>query len=377
MPSSSSVAASSSAVPPAPKVEQVLHVRAKSILSCTFGRSAASSRTGAAPPPSYQTVTVDGVTALLHLNSRDGTVRTVGNVRWLDTPNSDTPTNTLSKDKALKRMAQVSVGEHTNDLSDVLRHKTKSVARDLMLKSDTRAVYLPGMQEDPPLHFQRVAMPSGGFPYTVYTIADTSLPLGPTHAHICVGQLTIKRSSKPRSSLAPPGTLPSILPFFGASRQPKPAPTSAADPNAPAKSTTGVVVRLELRTRDKALIDRIVFSSLLIVAGKHPIEADSRVELDRRVETEWDAPPALSTLATPHLTPNASDEHLPIGNAIPPEYQGDYSSERHLLDASTQDLVGIDPFGSASAGPSRVGMAAHTMSMHSSAGSSQSIASAA
>ncbi|KAG9096810.1 hypothetical protein FRC06_008292 [Ceratobasidium sp. 370] len=368
--------ASSSTAPPPPKVEQVLHVRAKSILSCTFGRSAASSRSGVAPPPSYQSVTVDGVTALLHLNSRDGTVRTVGNVHW-DSPSINADGAGKDKDKANR--ARVSVGEYTSQFSDVLR-KNKGIGKDLMLKSDVRAVHLPGSDGSAPLHFQRVAMPSGGFPYTVYTIADMSLPPGPTHAHICVGQLTIKRGSKPRASSAS-GSLPTILPFFASSRNQLRPPATPAAPAEPERPTSGVVVRLELRTRDKALIDKIVFSSLLIVAGKHPVEADRRVELDRPAANEWDAPPPLSTLATPHLTPNPSGEHLPLGDVVPPAYQGDYSSEQHLLAPnSVQDLVGPDPFGMPGPGPSTVGMAGHAMSVmsvHSSAGSSQSIASAA
>ncbi|KAG9095529.1 hypothetical protein FS749_010299 [Ceratobasidium sp. UAMH 11750] len=366
--------ASSSAAPRPPKVEQVLHVRAKSILSCTFGRSAASSRTGVAPPPSYQSVTVDGVTALVHLNSRDGAVRTVGNVHW-DPPSEDE--DDAGKDKE-KRGARVSMGEYTCDFSDVLR-KNKGIGKDLMLKADIRAVHLPGSDGSTPLHFQRVAMPSGGFPYTVYTIADTSLPPGPTHAHICVGQLTIKRSSKPRTS-STSGSLPAILPtFFASSRNHLRPPGTPAAPAESDGSTSGVVVRLELRTRDKALIDKIVFSSLLIVAGKHPVEADRRVEIDRPVANEWDAPPALSTLATPHLTPNPSNEHLP------PAYEGSYTSETPLLAPdSAGDLGGPDPFGMAGPGPNTVGMAAHAaahamsiISVHSSAGSSQSIASAA
>ncbi|KAG8725568.1 hypothetical protein FRC12_017529 [Ceratobasidium sp. 428] len=369
-------AASSSTFLPPPKVEQVLHVRAKSILSCTFGRSAASSRSGVAPPPSYQTVTVDGVTALLHLSSRDGTVRTVGSVHW-QPPNIDQ--DTAGKAPA-DHDARVSIGENTCDFSDVLR-KNKGVSRDLKLKSDIRAVHLPGEDASAPLHFQRVAMPTGGFPYTVYTIADMSLPPGPTRAHICVGQLTIKRSSKPRATTS--GNLPAILPFLSSSRNQSRSPATLAPPAAEAgPSPSGVTVRLELRTRDKELIDRIVFSSLLIVAGRHPVEADKRVELDRPAENEWDAPPALSTLATPHLTPNPSSENLPLSNNAPPQYQGDYTSETHLLvqDNSAQDLVGSDPFGTPGAGPSTMGMAGHAisvMSVHSSAGSSQSIASAA
>ncbi|KAG8743982.1 hypothetical protein FRC10_011056 [Ceratobasidium sp. 414] len=367
--------ASSSAAPHPPKVEQVLHVRAKSILSCTFGRSAASNRSAVAPPPSYQSVTVDGVTALLQLNSRDGTVRTVGSVHW-NPPSTDTDGAGKDRDKdKANRGGRVLIGEHTSDFSDVLR-KNKGIGKDLMLKSDVRAVHLPGLDGSAPLHFQRVAMPSGGFPYTVYTIADMSLPPGPTHAHICVGQLTIKRSAKPRTSSAS-GSVPSILPFFTSSRnqlRPSANPTAPAGPE---QSPPGVVVRLELRTRDKALIDKIVFSSLLIVAGKHPVEADRHVEFDRPVANEWDAPPALSTLATP----DPSSEHLPMDDAVPPAYQGDHSSQRHLLAPdSTQDLVGPDPFGMPGPGPSAVGMAAHAMSVmsvHSSAGSSQSITSAA
>ncbi|KAG9118912.1 hypothetical protein FRC07_006326 [Ceratobasidium sp. 392] len=366
-------AASSSTLLPPPKVVQVLHVRAKSILSCTFGRSAASSRSGVAPPPSYQTVTVDGVTALLHLSSRDGTVRTVGSVNW-GPPGTDEDAAATAG-----HGARVSVGEHTSDFSDVLR-KNKGINRDLTLKSEIRAVHLPGEDASAPLHFQRVAIPTGGFPYTVYTIADMSLPPGPTRAHICVGQLTIKRSPKPRTST--PGNLPAIIPFFSSSRNQARSPATLAPPaTGPQPSESGVVVRLELRTRDKELIDRIVLSSLLIVAGKHPIEADKRVELDRPVENEWDAPPALSTLATPQLTPNPSNEHLPSDSSVPPVYQGDYSSDRHLLAPdSIQDMVGVDPFGTPGPGPSTVGMAGHAisvLSVHSSAGSSQSIASAA
>jgi hypothetical protein len=120
-------AASSSTVPTAPKVEQVLHVRAKSILSCKFARSAASSRDGVAPPASYQSVTVNGVTSLLQLNSRDGTVRSVGSVHW------DAPSPDVDSKKASKRGARVSVGERASELTDVLR-RNKGVGKDLLLK---------------------------------------------------------------------------------------------------------------------------------------------------------------------------------------------------------------------------------------------------
>lgn len=199
-----------------------------------------------------------------------------------------------------------------------------------MDRSDTRALHLPG-SDSTPLVFQRVAIPSGGFPYTVYTITDTSLPPGPTPAHTCVGQLTVKYVPKPRTSSSTtdrssPGRLWSFL-----------STDSASHP----KPKHNVVVRLELRTRDKPLIDKIVFSSLLIIAGKHPNEADSRVEIDRDqhaadAENEWDAPPALSNLATPLLTPNPSAEHLPLPNL--PEYQGSQSRE-HLLPPANPSIA--------------------------------------
>ncbi|KAF8760300.1 hypothetical protein RHS01_01544 [Rhizoctonia solani] len=58
--------------PEVPKVQQVLHVYAKVGPVMHIGRQQRPSRTGVAPPPSYQSVTVNGVTTLLHLNSRDG-----------------------------------------------------------------------------------------------------------------------------------------------------------------------------------------------------------------------------------------------------------------------------------------------------------------
>jgi hypothetical protein len=152
--------------------------------------------------------------------------------------------------------------------------------------------------------------------------------------------------------------MPAILPFFTSSRS---AP-KLVEP----KPVSGVVVRLELRTRDKAIIDKIVFSSLLVVAGKHPVEADLRVERDRPVTNEWDAPPTLSTLSTPVLTPVPSSEHLPP--AVPPIYRSDDSSQRHLLAQSSPELGGSNLFGIP--GPSSIGMGAHSSA-------SSSIASAA
>ncbi|KAG8755544.1 hypothetical protein FRC11_005960 [Ceratobasidium sp. 423] len=124
-----------------------------------------------------------------------------------------------------------------------------------------------------------------------------------------------------------------------------------------------MVVRLEVRTRDKPLIDKIVFGSLLIIAGKHPIEADSRVEADRllsTIENEWDAPPALSNLATPMLSPDPSAEYLPLGDTDPaaPQYGDDGSQDRLLPlpdDPFSQEL----PLASSSmAGPSHSAVAA-------------------
>ncbi|KAF8605414.1 hypothetical protein BDV93DRAFT_521730 [Ceratobasidium sp. AG-I] len=320
--------------PKPPKVEQVLHARAKTILSCTFARSAASNRSGVAPPPSYQSVTVGGTTTLLNLNPRDATMRTVGAIDW-DLPQ---PVDE-GKQASLKRGARVTIGEHTSEFSDVLR-RNKSVGKDLLLKSEPRVLCLPGSES--PLHFQRVAIPSSGFPYTVYTIADTSLPPGPTHAHICVGQLTVKQNIKNQGPKPTPSA--SRFPFFS-------SPSSPGQASKP----PGVTIRLEIRTRDKALIDKLVFGSLLMVAAKHPTEADARVELDRPVENEWDAPPALSTLVTPHLTPNHSSEHLPTAA---PEYRDGNSNEQLFADASSQQaLLGPDPFGVPGPGPSSLSMA--------------------
>ncbi|KAH7343368.1 hypothetical protein B0J17DRAFT_173797 [Rhizoctonia solani] len=293
-----------------PKVQQVLHVRAKSILSCTFGRSAASARARVAPPPSYQSVTVNGVTTLLYLNSHDGLLRTVGSIEWSET---------LAQEGGKKaHNHRVTVGEHTNDFSDVLRIG-KGLGKDLKLRSDTRSIHLPG-QDTAALTFQRVGIPSGGFPFTVYTVYDASLPPGPTPAHTCVGQLTISDLRKPNSPTLSKFD-PARLRFFGGS-------------DSSHKKDDKMVVRLEVRTRDKPLIDKIVFGSLLVIAGKHPIEADSRVEADRLLSTnenEWDAPPALSNLATPMLSPNPSAEHLSLDtNPAAPEYVHDGSQEKLL-----------------------------------------------
>jgi hypothetical protein len=109
-----------------PKVHQVLHVRAKSILSCTFARSAASNRAGVAPPPSYKSVTLGGVTTLFHLNSRDGTMRTVGSVEW----GEDMRDSTGGKKR---RTHWVTVGEHTREFGDVL-WRNKGLGKDLKLR---------------------------------------------------------------------------------------------------------------------------------------------------------------------------------------------------------------------------------------------------
>ncbi|KAF8760301.1 hypothetical protein RHS01_01545 [Rhizoctonia solani] len=112
------------------------------------------------------------------------------------------------------------------------------------------------------------------------------------------------------------------------------------------------------------MIDKIVFGSLLIIAGKHPVEADSRVEADRLLssaQNEWDAPPALSNLATPLLSPNPSGEHLPLdgANAAAPQYGDDGGSKDKLLplpeDPFSQDLPVAGP---STAGPSRSAVAA-------------------
>ncbi|CAE6464686.1 unnamed protein product [Rhizoctonia solani] len=297
-----------------PTVQQVLHVRAKSILSCTFGRSAASARARVAPPPSYQSVTVNGVTTLLHLNSRDGLIHTVGSIEW-----NETSTQEGGKKDDIS-MHRVTVGEQpSSSFSDVLR-VGKGLSKDLKLRSDTRSMHLTG-QDTPDLTFQRVGIPAGGFPFTVYTIYDASLPPGPTPAHTCVGQLTvrdIRKSSSPSLAKFDPARLR----FFGGS-------------DSSYKKDDKMVVRLEVRTRDKPLIDKIVFGSLLIIAGKHPIEADSRIEADRLLSTNentWDAPPALSNLVTPMLSPNPSAEHLPLSdmNLAAPQYVDDSSRERLL-----------------------------------------------
>ncbi|CAE7073051.1 unnamed protein product [Rhizoctonia solani] len=333
---------STPSTPGIPKVQQVLHVRAKSILSCTFGRSAASARARVAPPPSYQSVTINGVTTLLHLNSRDGIVRTVGSVEW---------DGSFAQEGVKKAdNHRVTVGEHTSSFTDVLR-VGKGLSKDLKLRnmvksdrSDTRAMHLTG-QDTADLVFQRVGIPAGGFPFTVYTIYDTSLPPGPTPAHTCVGQLTVRDLPKLGSS-----TLskldPARLRFFGG-------------PGSDHKKDERMIVRLEIRTRDKPLIDKLVFGSLLIIAGKHPIEADSRVEADRLLSTnenEWDAPPALSNLATPILTPNPSAEHLPLSDAslAAPQYGDDGSESQEKLlplsdDPFSQDLPVAGP---STAGPS-------------------------
>ncbi|CAE6522455.1 unnamed protein product [Rhizoctonia solani] len=289
-----------------PKVQQVLHVYAKSILSCTFGRSAASNRSRVPPPPSYQSVTVNGVTTLMHLNSRDGLVRAVGSIEW----------DEASPQEGGKKVHnhRVTFGEHTGAFGDVLR-VGKGLSKDIKFRSDARAIHLPG-QDAATLTLQRVAIPAGGFPFTVYTIYDASAPPGPTPAHTCVAQLTVRDLRKPNSSNLSRFD-PARLRFFGGS-----------DSNN--KKDNGMVVRLEVRTRDKPLIDKIVFSSLLIIAGKHPIEADSRVESDRHLsanENEWDAPPALSNLATPMLSPDPSAEHLPLDDTNPaaPQYEDDGS----------------------------------------------------
>lgn len=108
-----------------PKVHQVLHVRAKSILSCTFGRSAASSRTSVAPPPSYQSVTVDGTTTLYYLDSHGGTMRTIGSVHWNDE---------VREHKGKKRAThRVIVGDHTGDFGEVLR-VGKGLTKDLKFR---------------------------------------------------------------------------------------------------------------------------------------------------------------------------------------------------------------------------------------------------
>lgn len=144
------------------------------------------------------------------------------------------------------------------------------------------------------------------------------------------------------------------------SQTPKAAPSVSRFPffSTPDRSPpkpAGVTLRLEIRTRDKALIDKLVFGSLLMVAAKHPTEADARVELDRPVENEWDAPPALSTLVTPHLTPNHSSEHLPDSA---PEYRDGNSDERLLPSMnSQQELFDPDPFGVAGPGPSTLSVA--------------------
>ncbi|GAB1519694.1 hypothetical protein RhiTH_002762 [Rhizoctonia solani] len=304
--------------PEVPKVQQVLHVYAKSVLSCTFGRSAASSRTGVAPPPSYQSVTVNGVTTLLHLNSRDGTIRTVGSVEW---------DGTFAQEGAKKsNNHRVSFEEHTSSFGDVLRGG-KGLSKDLKF---------------------RVAIPAGGFPFTVYTIFDASAPPGPTPAHTCLGQLTIRDLQKPANTLGKFD--PARLRFFGGSDS--------------HKKDGNMIVRLEIRTRDKPMIDKIVFGSLLIIAGKHPVEADSRVEADRLLssaQNEWDAPPALSNLATPLLSPNPSGEHLPLdgANAAAPQYGDDGGSKDKLLplpeDPFSQDLPVAGP---STAGPSRSAVAA-------------------
>ncbi|KAF8680971.1 hypothetical protein RHS04_03063 [Rhizoctonia solani] len=345
--------------PEVPKVQQVLHVYAKSVLSCTFGRSAASSRTGVAPPPSYQSVTVNGVTTLLHLNSRDGTIRTVGSVEW---------DGTFAQEGAKKsNNHRVSFEEHTSSFGDVLRGG-KGLSKDLKFRyfylffvssfscssgawikpdrSDTRALHLPGDMGS--LTFQRVAIPAGGFPFTVYTIFDASAPPGPTPAHTCLGQLTIRDLQKPANTLGKFD--PARLRFFGGSDS--------------HKKDGNMIVRLEIRTRDKPMIDKIVFGSLLIIAGKHPVEADSRVEADRLLssaQNEWDAPPALSNLATPLLSPNPSGEHLPLdgANAAAPQYGDDGGSKDKLLplpeDPFSQDLPVAGP---STAGPSRSAVAA-------------------
>ncbi|CAE6539566.1 unnamed protein product [Rhizoctonia solani] len=322
-----------------PKVQQVLHVYAKSILSCTFGRSAASSRTGVAPPPSYQSVTVNGVTTLLYLNSRDGLMRTIGSVEWDET---------LTQEGGKKiDNHRVTVDGQTSRFSNVLR-VGKGLSKDLKLRSDTRAIHLTG-QDTADLTFQRVGIPAGGFPFTVYTIYDASLPPGPTPAHTCVGQLTIRDLRKPNSPTM--GKFdPARLRFFGGS-------------DASRKKDDKMVVRLEIRTRDKPLIDKIVFGSLLIIAGKHPVEADSRVEADRLLSTdenEWDAPPALSNLATPMLSPNPSAEHLPLSdtNLAAPQYTEDSSREK-LLPLPDDPFSQEPPVaGPSTAGPSRSAVAA-------------------
>lgn len=123
---------------PPPKVNQVLHVRAKSILSCTFGRSAASDRAGVTPPPSYQSVTLGGVTTLLYLNSRDGTVRTVGSVEWDMSSEGDSG--------GRKPVHKVAVGEHTSEFKDVLR-TGKGIGKDLKFKYvstiSTQSLHVP------------------------------------------------------------------------------------------------------------------------------------------------------------------------------------------------------------------------------------------
>ncbi|CAE6412173.1 unnamed protein product [Rhizoctonia solani] len=328
---------STSSAPEVPKVQQVLHVRAKSILSCTFGRSSASSRTGVVPPPSYQSVTVNGVTTLLHLNSRDGTIRSVGSVEWGET---------FPQEGAKKsNNHRVTIGEHTSGFGDVLR-AGKGLSKDLKFRSDTRALHLPG--DTTSLTFQRVAIPAGGFPFTVYTIFDASTPPGPTPAHTCVGQLTIRDLGKPSTALGKFD--PARFRFFGGSDS--------------HKKDTKMIVRLEIRTRDKPLIDKIVFGSLLIIAGKHPVEADSRVEADRLLSAnhnEWDAPPALSNLATPLLSPDPSSEHLPLDdvNLAAPQYGDDGGSQDRLL-PFPNDPFSQDPpvAGPSTAGPSRSAMVA-------------------
>ncbi|KAJ1309078.1 hypothetical protein OPQ81_004757 [Rhizoctonia solani] len=234
---------------------------------------------------------------------------------------------------------RVTVEEHTSGFGDVLR-AGKGLSKDFKFRSDTRTMYLPG-QDNAALTFQRVAIPTGGFPFTVYTIYDVSVPPGPTPAHTCVGQLTV-RDLRKATSPALNKFDPARLRFFGGS-----------DPTH--KKDNKMVVRLEVRTRDKPLIDKIVFGSLLIIAGKHPIEADSHVEIDRLLSTnenEWDAPPALSNLATPMLSPNPSGEHLPLddANMAAPQY-GDGGSQDKLLPLPD------DPFsqGSPVAGPSTSG----------------------
>jgi hypothetical protein len=213
-------------------------------------------------------------------------------------------------------------------------------------RSDTRTLHLPG--DTASLTFQRVAIPAGGFPFTVYTIFDTSAPPGPTPAHTCVGQLTIQDIGKSNTTLGKFD--PARLRFFGGSES--------------HKKSTKMIVRLEIRTRDKSLVDRLVFGSLLVIAGKHPVEADSRVEADRLLsaqENEWDAPPALSNLATPMLSPNPSAEHLPLEDTAlaAPQYVDDSSSQEKLLPLPEDPFSHEPPVaGPSTAGPSRSAVAA-------------------